>query len=248
MAIQLKSTRSSAAQAIKALIYGESKGGKTYLVKSLHDRKPGSVLILTTEKGNLSLGDWDIPSIDINSIEDFREAYEKITTDPAYKAFERIALDSITDIAETCLSAEKRKLSDGRAAYGNTNDIIGDMVRKFRDIPDRDIYFIAQLDKVQDEKGKLMYGPAMPGKTLTQQLPFWFDIVLALRVETGEDGKPMRVFQCESDGQWIAGNRGGKLAMWEYPADLAMIFDKIRGVWVAPVAETASSSDEDGAE
>jgi hypothetical protein len=175
------------------------------------------------------LADVDLPSIAINSVEDLMEAYVYLTTNEEGMSFSDISLDSITDIAETCLSSEKKKSADGRAAYGNNNDKVAEIIRMFRDIPGRNIYFSAQLDKVTDEKGRLLYGPSMPGKTLTQGLAYYFDIVLALRVEALEDGTVVRMFQTQTDGLWQAKNRGGRLEMWEEP-DLGRIIRKVKGL------------------
>jgi hypothetical protein len=74
----------------------------------------------------------------------------------------------------------------------------------------------------------MLYSPSMPGNKLAQSLPFYFDEVLALRVEKGEDGKPVRALKCESDGLWQAKDRSGKLGDWEAP-DLGEIIKKIGG-------------------
>jgi hypothetical protein len=46
----------------------------------------------------------------------------------------------------------------------------------------------AKLEKSTDEMGKMLYNPGMPGKSLTQGLPYFFDEVLALRVERDAEG------------------------------------------------------------
>jgi hypothetical protein len=229
MSVQLKSTKGGGSDGVKILCFGESGAGKTLAIRGLPNP-----MILSTEKGLLSLADFDLPYEAIDSIEKLDEVYDFIVNDPVGKQFESIALDSITDIAEVCLNAEKKKSADGRAAYGNMNDVIAERIRKFRDLPGRNIYMTAQLDKVQDERGKVLYGPSMPGKTLTQSLAFFFDIVLALRVESVVDEttpggfKVMRMFQTQTDGLWQAKNRGGRLEMWEEP-DLGAVIRKVRG-------------------
>ena len=87
----------------------------------------------------------------------------------------------------------------------------------------------AKLEKSQDEMGKLLYNPSMPGKSLTQGLPYFFDEVLALRVERDADGNAQRAIMCDSDGLWLAKDRSGKLDAWESP-DLGEIIRKIGGV------------------
>jgi hypothetical protein len=68
----------------------------------------------------------------------------------------------------------------------------------------------------------------MPGAKLGQQLPYFFDEVLALRVEKDAEGNPQRALMCESDGLWQAKDRSGKLAAWEAP-DLGAIIKKMGG-------------------
>ena len=101
-----------------------------------------------------------------------------------------------------------------------------DPIRAFRDLPGRHVYMAAKLEKLQDEMGKVMYGPSMPGKTLSQGLPYFFDEVLALRVEKDAEGNSQRALMCDSDGIWLAKDRSGKLAAWETP-DLGAIIKKI---------------------
>ncbi len=243
MAVGLKSTLGGGADGVKGLVYGESGAGKTHLIRTLV--KEGKTIILSTEKGLLSLVDVDIPYLSIDSMDDLGEAYTFLVSDPEGVKFVNVALDSITDIAEVCLNAEKKKSTDGRQSYGALADKMGEMIRAFRDLPGRNILFTAQLDKVTDEKGRILYGPSMPGKTLTQQLPYFFDLLLALRVESVADEtapggvKIMRMFQTQTDGLWQAKNRGGRLDMWEEP-DLGAVIRKVRGV--AVVQESVQGS------
>jgi hypothetical protein len=68
----------------------------------------------------------------------------------------------------------------------------------------------------------------MPGTKLSQQLPFFFDEVLALRVERDAEGVMQRALMTEGDATWVAKDRSGKLLPWEEP-DLANIIKKIGG-------------------
>jgi hypothetical protein len=85
----------------------------------------------------------------------------------------------------------------------------------------------AKLEKQADEQGRLLYSPSMPGNKTGQSLPYFFDEVLALRVEKDPDGAVQRALQCDGDGLWQAKDRSGKLEAWE-PADLGHIIRKVQ--------------------
>lgn len=223
MAINLKSTNTVTTNGLKVLIYGEAGAGKTTLIKTLP--KP---LILSAEGGLLSLRRENLPFIEIHTVEELRDAARWLESSEEAKQFESVALDSISEIAEVVLSTEKMLNKDGRAAYGNMNDTMTKVIRSFRDLPNRHVYFSAKMEKAQDETGAMLFSPSMPGKTLTQSLPFFFDEVFALRVGRDDKGEPMRMLMCRPDGLWTAKDRAGALEIWE-PADLGAIITKIGG-------------------
>lgn len=222
MAINLQSTANVAANGVKVLVYGHAGAGKTSLIKTL----PAPV-ILSAEGGLLSIADSDLPYIEIKTIDDLREAYRWATSDEA-KQFQSVALDSISEIAEVVLNAEKKLTKDPRQAYGALQEQMTDIIRTFRDLPGKHVYFSAKVEKSQDEQGRMLYAPSMPGAKLGQQLPYFFDEVLALRVEKDGEGNPMRALMCHSDGLWQAKDRSGKLDAWEAP-DLGSIIRKMGG-------------------
>lgn len=223
MAIQLKSTGNLSAHGVKVLVYGHAGAGKTSLIRTL----PNPV-ILSAEAGLLSIADAELPFIEIKTIEDLHEAYKWATQSQEAAQFESVALDSISEIAEVVLNAEKKLTKDPRQAYGALQEQMTDIIRSFRDLSGKNVFFTAKCEKQQDEAGRLLYSPAMPGAKLGQQLPYFFDEVLALRVEKDSEGVPQRALMCESDGLWQAKDRSGKLGQWEAP-DLGAIIRKIGG-------------------
>ena len=219
MAISLKRTGGLSASGVKLLVYGQAGAGKTTLIKTLPD-----VVVLSAEGGLLSIQDADLPYLEITSMEDLREAYSWVMESD----FKSIALDSISEIAEVCLSAEKKNSKDPRAAYGSMQEQMADIIRAFRDVPGRHVLMTAKLEKTQDEMGRVLYSPSMPGNKTGQALPYFFDEVLALRVEKDAEGNTQRGLMCDSDGLWLAKDRSGKLEPWE-EADLGKIIAKIGG-------------------
>jgi hypothetical protein len=153
---------------------------------------------------------------------------EWLTSSDESKNYQSVAIDSISEIAEVVLSDELKRNKDGRAAYGELNSKMTDLIRAFRDLPNRHVYFTAKCEKSQDEQGRMLYAPSMPGKSLSMQIPYFFDLVLALRVEKDGDGNTQRALMCDSDGLWLAKDRSGKLSSWEAP-DLGEIIAKIGG-------------------
>lgn len=224
MAINLKKTGGLTANGVKLLVYGQAGAGKTSLIRTL----PNPV-VLSAEGGLLSIQDADLPFIEIADMDDLREAYAWAKDSDEAKEFQSVALDSISEVAEVVLQHELKKNKDGRAAYGELNTTMQELIRAFRDLPAKHVYMSAKLEKSQDEMGKLLFNPSMPGKSLTQGLPYFFDEVLALRVEKDGEGNTQRALMCDSDGIWLAKDRSGKLEGWESP-DLGAIISKIGGV------------------
>lgn len=223
MAIELKSTRGLTANGVKMLVYGQAGAGKTSLVTTLP-----SPVVLSAEGGLLSIAHHDVPYITIKTIDDLYKAYDWLVKSEEAKKFKSVALDSISEVAEVVLDHELKANKDGRAAYGELNTKMANLIRAFRDLPGKHVYMSAKLEKSQDEMGRMLYGPSMPGKSLTQQLPYFFDFVFPLRVEKDADGNTQRAIMTDSDGLWQAKSRGQGLSMWEAP-DLGAIIQKIGG-------------------
>jgi phage nucleotide-binding protein len=223
MAVQLKSTRDSGVNGVKILVYGQAGAGKTTLIKTL----PAPV-ILSAEAGLLSLADCDIPVIEIRDMADLGDAYMWLTTSEEAGQFKTVCLDSISEIAEVVLVNEKKVAKDPRQAYGSMSDQMASLVRSFRDLPGRNVYMSAKVEKTQDEMGRILYSPSMPGNKTGQALPYFFDEVFALRVERDPEGNPHRGLLCHPDGLWTAKDRSSRLNVWEGP-DLGACISKIIG-------------------
>lgn len=223
MAINLKTTGGLSANGVKVLVYGQAGAGKTSLITTLPNP-----IVLSAEGGLLSIQDANLPYLEIGNMETLKEAYEWLLASEEAKSFESVALDSISEIAEVVLNYEKKVAKDPRQAYGSMQEQMADIIRAFRDLPNRHVYMSAKLEKTQDEMGRVLYAPSMPGNKTGQALPYFFDEVLALRVEKDAEGVTQRALMCDSDGLWLAKDRSGKLSAWEAP-DLSEIIAKIGG-------------------
>ena len=223
MAINLKRSSALSMSGVKLLVYGQAGAGKTSLIPTLP-----APIVLSAEGGLLSIAGADVPYIEITSMGDLMEAYKWLSESAEAVQFQSVALDSISEVAEVVLNAEKKASKDPRQAYGAMQEQMADIIRAFRDLPGRHVYMSAKLEKTQDEMGRVLYSPSMPGNKTGQQLPYFFDEVLALRVERDAEGNTQRALMCDSDGLWLAKDRSGKLETWESP-DLGAIIAKIGG-------------------
>lgn len=78
----------------------------------------------------------------------------------------------------------------------------------------------------------MLYAPSMPGNKLAQSLPFFFDVVFAMRAERDEEGVIQRALMTDTDGLWTAKARtteNTRLEAYEAP-DMSAIIEKLQGV------------------
>src|SRR3546814_16890898 len=99
------------------LVFGKSGVGKTRFISTMP--RP---LVISSERGNLSLRKHDIPVAYVGNGVDLREVYEFLKKD-AGKTFDSVALDSVTDIAHTMLKIAKGVNTNMQKAYGDIADI-----------------------------------------------------------------------------------------------------------------------------
>lgn len=218
--VKISNTR-HAVDSVKTTVYGISGVGKTTLCATCP--KP---IIISAERGLLSLSEMDIPVIEVISIDEFNEAYDMVTG-PEGDEFETICIDSISDLAERMLGEYTSQYADGRKAYCKLNDEFMKLLRKFRDIPKKNVLFIAKQSRITDDHtGITTYGASMPGKTLNREMPYLTDEVFSLRIGTMKvDGvdEEYRYLQTQPSITHDAKDRSGKLKPVERPNMTAII-------------------------
>lgn len=226
MALKFSTTQQEAKlHGVKCLIYGKAGYGKTFLATTAP-----APIILSAEAGLLTLKDYDLPVIKIETVEDLAEAEKWLRTNQHASAFQTVILDSITEIAEVVLANAMRQVKDNRQAYGELIEKMVSVIKAYRDLSGKHVVMLAKQGSVKDESiGTVMNGPMMPGSKLGPALPYYFDVVLRLGINKDpKTQQPYRFLQAEPDFQNEAKNRGGYLDPIE-PPNLSHVFQKIMG-------------------
>ena len=223
MALKFAVTSTSAiGHGIKALIYGRSGAGKTYMA-----RTAPAPLILSAESGVLSLRDVSIPMIEIRTVDDLTEAYTWLTSSAEAQQFQTIYIDSVSEIAEVILSNAKKQVKDPRQAYGELIEKMTMTLRAYRDIQGKHVVMLAKQESHKDNVSQMTtFGPSMPGAKLSEQIPYLFDEVFRLGIGKLPTGEEYRFLQTSPDLQYEAKDRSGSLEALE-PPNLTHIFNKI---------------------
>ncbi len=223
--IKITSTKDFKHTGAKVLVYSPAGVGKTVLASTAPNP-----IIISAESGLMSLQEIDVPVIEVKTLNDVLEVYEWNKSSDEAKQYKTLCLDSITEIAEVMLAQYKSEEKDPRAAYGRLADDMSGMIRGFRDTKDKNVYFSAKQVKLIDESnGVTTYVPSMPGKQLLNGLPFFFDLVMPMKVGKLEDGTVYRYLQTHADLQFEGKDRSGKLDPVEEP-NLTKLFNKIIGI------------------
>lgn len=214
MAIKIQSLAEAIGDnGLKMLVHGPAGAGKTVMGATAGE----PTLIISAEAGLLSIAGAPsyIKVVTVSSIQDLYDVYEYLNSE---HVCDWIVLDSVSEIAEVVLSYEKANNKDPRAAYGQLQEQMTTMLRKFRDLPLYNVLMTCKQQRVTDEySGTTMYIPSLPGRALTQQISYMFDEVFALRVEKDDEGALYRVVQTSRDAQYEAKDRSGKLDLFEEP-------------------------------
>lgn len=229
MAIKIQNTDDWRSNGVKSAVYGFSGVGKTRLLATMP--KP---IILSAEKGLLSLAGDGIPYIEMMDFNDVQESFEFLQSDSEEAAqYESVGFDSLSEICEKLLGHLKPKHKDQRKAYMEMADRIGTLIRSIRDLENRNVCFLSKMVRKDDEEtGKWWYEPMLPGRVLPNGLPYFVDEVFCMQIEDVEADDPVRYLQTQSSQRITCKDRSGVLDRHE-PPNLGDIITKIKST--APV-------------
>lgn len=239
MAIKLVSADSLAASnGVKIVLYGRSGMGKTMLSCTMPNP-----IILSAESGMLSLKreniervwgvntpgiTYDIPVIQINTVQDLVDAEVYLRTDPQGMQFNPV-LDSATEIAEQVLTNAKKQVKDPRQAYGELIEKMTTTIKAFRDLPGRHVLLNFKEERSKDEgTGLTLAGPSLPGQKMGPATPYLTDEVFQIAVGKNPDNSTYRYLRTQPDFSADAKDRSGALAEIEFP-HIGQIINKIMG-------------------
>ena len=114
-------------QGAKVIIYGMSGAGKTYSIKTC----PGRVLVISAEAGLLSIRDaTNVSVIEVNTAEGVHNVYNELLKGDLKGQFDTVCLDSLSEISELLLIAEKAKQKEATIIYGYEM-LLGQAIRAF---------------------------------------------------------------------------------------------------------------------
>lgn len=221
--MKIQSTGNVVTNGVKCMVYGQAGSGKTVLCATAPNP-----IILSAEAGLISLQWANLPYIQIDTVAELHEAYNWFASSKEALQYETCCLDSISEISEVILAQQKELNKDPRKAYGETQDQVLALIRAFRDLPGRNVYFSAKQEAIKDGiTGAATYGPMLTGNKLAQHVPYFFDELFQLFVYVDPQTKQeTRALRTKTDNQYVAKDRSGKLHDWE-PPNLNEVFNKI---------------------
>lgn len=183
-------------------------------------------MICSTDDGLVSIREYDIP-VEICKQWDEVKAFLDWCCTPDCK-HSTIILDDLSETCDIFIINEKPLHKNPLQAYGVLADEILAMIRKLRQVPDKNFVLLCKEERMQDDIGRMMYRPMVAGKAVPLVLSYIVGEVY--RMEHYTDPKTSQAFpvlRTKGTFDKQAGSRSGRLDELE-SANLATIFEKIK--------------------
>lgn len=186
----VKAGAAQTATFIKALVYGESGAGKSFLAATA----PKPLILLTEMNGQASImhSNPDADIIHITTDIMLAEVLKDIDDNPDdYAAYDTIVIDSITEMQRLI---KDRLTNNGRGQmslplWGKLADNMRALIRRIRGLK-KNVVCIALLEsQMEEESGQRHHRPAFEGKKTSGEIAQYFNWVgfLYTTIETVED-------------------------------------------------------------
>ena len=215
-----------------ALVIGQSGIGKTSLLRTLPEGEP--VCVVSAESGLLCVRDLveskRVQGFEVKTFAELGEVYQYLSTD-GKTHFKWIFIDSLNEIADSCVQAMKAKYPDRKDSFpmwGEYGEKMVGLIKAYRDLPYYNVVFICGDSTEKDDMNRQYVGPLIPGNAVKERLPYFFDEVFYMVSLPDSEGKEKRSFITQPWTRYPAKDRSGRLELVEAP-HLGNIKNKILG-------------------
>lgn len=170
--VQIKKTSDKKYAYAKILILGEAGVGKTYFLGSVPDNEI-LVLNIVSESGMMTLNGRDIDVIDIDGIDDMKQAIEWIKLNGSKYSY--IGIDSLSQWQKN-LDVELPEEKHTWAKWQKIARITKDIVDQLKALPFHIVCTSEVKKEKEDDLGSYKYLPALLGSS-KNEIDHWFDFV-----------------------------------------------------------------------
>lgn len=217
--VEIKNTMNIAQNGVKIALYGDSGAGKTFQISTLENP-----LIISTEKGLLTIQQFGLPYIEVSSKAEWLETQQFIWEHRG--EYKTIVMDSMTEFANIRLkeiTAELQAANPNKSdkqlgwdIYGELGEELRDTISFFHCLPCDTVLIFLPKRITDKDSGRTSYTPSAGSDNFSLGLPAKFDEVLALRTKTKDDGYFYRYIQTRDGDNYKAKDRSSKLLPEEY--------------------------------